>query len=170
MLVSPTRPDKFNAAIDAAVKQGIPVICVDSDAPESKRVMFIGTDNEHAGVQSGKLMAELIHGEGQIVVITTPGQLNLDERMRGVKQAFEAFPKIKIAEMLDDRGDPRSANDQISSLLEHKQKIDGILCLEASGGPGAAGATPATPPRLTETPVALITAVIAAQPEARPSA
>lgn len=138
ILVSPARPEMFTDAINTAIRQGIPVICMDSDAPESKRVMFIGTDNYHAGLESGTRLAKVIHEAGSVVVITIPGQHNLDERMRGVQDAFKKYPKIKISQTLDDKGDPKLANDQISSLLEHKEKIDGVLCLEASGGPGAA--------------------------------
>ena len=138
--VSPARPELFKDAIDAAVKSGIPVVCVDSDAPESRRILFIGTDNYQAGLISGKRIAELVHGDGQVIVITIPGQLNLDERVRGVTEAFRKYPKIKIGRTLDDKGDPRSANDQISALLDAKEKIDGIVCVEASGGPGAAEA------------------------------
>jgi ribose transport system substrate-binding protein len=138
--VSPARPELFKAAIDAAVKSGIPVICVDSDAPESHRILFVGTDNYQAGLISGKRIAELMHGQGHLVVITIPGQLNLDERVRGVEEALKKFPEIKISHTLDDKGDPRLANDQISALLEAKEKIDGIVCVEASGGPGTAEA------------------------------
>jgi len=140
ILVSPARPELFKDAIDAAVKSGIPVVTVDSDAPESHRLLFVGTDNFQAGVESGKRMAELLHGNGRVFLITIPGQLNQDERVRGVNEAFKKYPGIKIAETLDDKGDPRSANDQISVLLDKKEKIDGILCVEASGGPGAAEA------------------------------
>ena len=138
--VSPARPELFKDAIDAAVKSGIPVVCVDSDAPESHRILFIGTDNYQAGLISGKRVAELVHGEGQLVLITIPGQLNLDERVRGITEAFKNYPGIKIIRTLDDKGDPRSANDQISALIDAKEKIDGIVCVEASGGPGAAEA------------------------------
>jgi ribose transport system substrate-binding protein len=138
--VSPARPEVFKDAIDAAVKSGIPVVCVDSDAPESRRILFVGTDNYQAGLISGKRIAELVHGEGQVVVITIPGQLNLDERVRGVTEAFKRYPKIKVLHTLDDKGDPRSANDQISSLIDTKEKIDGIVAVNASGGPGAAEA------------------------------
>ncbi len=58
--VSPARPDIFKDAIDAAVKAGIPVICVDSDAPDSRRITFIGTDNYQAGLISGKRIGELM--------------------------------------------------------------------------------------------------------------
>ncbi len=138
ILVSPARADTLKPAIDEALQAGIPVICADSDAPESKRILFIGTDNYQAGLESGRQMAELLHGEGRVVVITIPGQFNLDERVRGVRDAFEKHPGLKIIQTLDDKGDPRSANDQISALLAKNEKIDGILCVEASGGPGAA--------------------------------
>lgn len=140
ILVSPARPDIFKAAIDDAIKAGIPVVCVDSDAPESRRILFVGTDNYQAGLESGKRLASLLHGQGRVVLITIPGQQNLDERVRGLEAALSKYPELKITQRLDDRGDPRSANDQISGLLDKKEKIDGIACLEASGGPGAAEA------------------------------
>jgi len=131
----------FKDAIDAAVKSGIPVICMDSDSPESMRSLFVGTDNFQAGLESGKRIAQLLHGTGRVVLITIPGQLNVDERVRGIEDAFKNFPKMEIVKRLDDKGDPKSANEQISALLESKNakdKFDGIVCVEASGGPGAA--------------------------------
>jgi ribose transport system substrate-binding protein len=140
ILLAPTRPELFNKGIDAAIQAGIPVICVDSDAPDSRRILFIGTDNVHAGNKSGRRLAEILKGEGQIALITIPGQLNLEERRRGVEAAFQKYPGIKITKTIDDKGDPRIANDEISAMLEKKEKLDGILCIEASGGAGAAEA------------------------------
>ena len=142
ILLSTSRENIFKDAIDGAIAQGIPVICVDSDAPNSKRITFIGTDNYRAGMESGKRMADLLKGKGNIVIVTIPGQNNLDERVRGVNDAFKKSPGIKVVQTLDDKGDPRNANDQISALLAKtsKEKVDGIICLEASGGSGAAEA------------------------------
>jgi ribose transport system substrate-binding protein len=140
ILVSVSRPDIFKTAIDTAVTQGIPVICVDSDAPDSRRILFVGTDNYRAGIESGKRMADILKGQGRIVIVTIPGQFNADERARGVNDELKKHPGIKIVQTFDDKGDPRSANDQVSKLLGAKEKIDGIICLEASGGSGTAEA------------------------------
>ena len=140
IMISVTKPELLQDAIDSAVAQGIPVITVDSDAPTSKRLMFVGTDNFRAGMESGKRMGEILKGQGQVVVITIPGQLNLDERARGMNEALKKYSGIKLAQTIDDKGDPRVANDSISDLLRAKAKIDGIICLEASGGSGAAEA------------------------------
>ena len=140
ILISVARAEAFNTAIDAAVAQGIPVICLDADAPDSKRVLFIGTDNFRAGQESGRRMAQLLKGQGRILIVSIPGQSNLDERVRGVNDALQKFPGIKVIQTIDDKGDARNANDQISKLEAGKEKLDGIICLEASGGSGAAEA------------------------------
>lgn len=142
ILISASRVDLFKDAIDSAVSAGIPVICIDSDAPTSKRLMFIGTDNYRAGMESAKRMGDLLKGQGSVVIVSIPGQFNLDERVRGVTDGLKKYPGIKVAKTIDDKGDPRSANDQISALLAKtaKEKVDGIICLEASGGSGAAEA------------------------------
>src|SRR3981189_3304902 len=82
--LSAARPEVFQADIDKAVAQGIPVICVDADVPNSKRILTVGTDNFKAGRESMKRMAALISGRGNIVVVTIPGQGNLDDRLAGV--------------------------------------------------------------------------------------
>ena len=140
ILVSVSDPQSFKGPIDAAISQGLPVICIDADDPESRRVLFIGTDNFRAGQDSGKRMADLLGGQGRILIITLSGQLNTDERVRGVNEALKKYPGIKIAQTIDDKGDPRNANDAVSALLQKKEKIDGIIGLEASGGSGAAEA------------------------------
>lgn len=140
ILISVTSQDILKSAIDSAVLQGIPVITIDADAPESHRILFVGTDSFRAGQESAKRMADILKGQGQVVIITIPGQPNLDERVRGVNDALKKYPGIKIVQTIDDKGDPRNANDGISALLEKKQKIDGVICLEASGGSGTAEA------------------------------
>jgi len=83
ILIAPARALLFKEMIDSAVQAGIPVICIDSDSPESRRNLFIGTDNFRAGVESGNRMANLLHGHGRIALITILAQLNLNDRLRG---------------------------------------------------------------------------------------
>src|SRR5712672_1243505 len=63
ILVSVTRPELLTDAINNAIAQGIPVIAVDSDASNYKRVMFVGTDSYRAGSESGKRMADILKGQ-----------------------------------------------------------------------------------------------------------
>jgi ribose transport system substrate-binding protein len=138
--LSAARPEIFQVEIDKAISQGIPVICVDADVPNSRRVLYIGTDNFKAGRESLKQMAALVRDQGSIAVVTIQGQRNLDDRVAGVADALRNFPAISLTTILDGKGDARSASDQVSELIQKKGKIDGIICLEATGGSGAAEA------------------------------
>jgi ribose transport system substrate-binding protein len=98
ILVSVAKPQLFQDAINSAIAVGIPVIAIDADAPDSKRVLFIGTDNYRAGQESAKRMAQILQGKGSIALIILPGQQNLEERLRGVTDALKKFPDIKVGQ------------------------------------------------------------------------
>src|SRR6202030_2565291 len=74
ILISVADPSVLKDDIDRAVAAGIPVITVDSDAPTSKRLFFIGTDNYHAGEIGGQRLAKELNGKGNVVVFTIPEQ------------------------------------------------------------------------------------------------
>jgi ribose transport system substrate-binding protein len=138
--LSAARPEIFQPDIDKAIAQGIPVICVDADVPNSKRISYIGTDNFKAGKESLKQMSRLLHDRGSIAVITIPGQRNLDDRLAGVADALKNFPAIQLTKILDDKGDTPTASQLVTDMIQKKEKVDGIVCLEASGGSGAVAA------------------------------
>ena len=135
ILVSAADPKALKASIDRAIGAGIPVITVDSDAPESMRLFFIGTNNYQAGVSGGQRLAAELKGKGNVVVFTMPAQANLEERLRGYRDALEGHSQIKIARVVDIAGDPRIAFDTTTAILgKEKDKVDAFVCLEALAG------------------------------------
>jgi len=132
MLVSAADPTLMKDPIDAAIAQGIPVITVDSDAPASKRVTFIGTNNYQAGLMGGRILADRMHGKGDVVVYTMPGQSNLDERLQGYKNILADHPQMKIVRIVDVKGNPAIAFDTTEEILKGKSVPDGFACLVSS--------------------------------------
>lgn len=132
LLVSAADPNLMKADIDAAVAKGIPVITIDSDTPDSKRLVFIGTNNRQAGLMGAKRLVKELNGRGNVVVYTMPGQSNLEERLHGYKDVLAENPGIKIVDTVDMKGDPRVAFDRTSDTLSKgKSKPDAFVCLEA---------------------------------------
>lgn len=136
VLVSVADPAVMKDSIDKAIAAGVPVITMDSDSPESKRLFFIGTNNYQAGIVGGKRLVQELKGKGDVVVYTMPSQPNLDERLRGYKAALENSPGIKITHIVDIKGDPRVAFDTTNQFLanDKKEHIDAFVCLEALSG------------------------------------
>jgi ribose transport system substrate-binding protein len=135
ILISVADPNLMKDDIDQAIASGIPVITIDSDASASKRLFFIGTNNYQAGMTGGKRLAQELKGKGNVAIFTMPSQANLKERLHGYKDALEGT-QIKLAQIIDIKGDPRITFDTTTQILgnEKKEHIDAFVCLEALSG------------------------------------
>ena len=131
ILVSAADVTLIKPEIDAAIAKGIPVLTIDSDAPDSKRLVFIGTNNRQAGVMGARRLIKELNGKGNVVIYTMPNQSNLEERLHGYKDTLADAPGIKIVDTIDIKGDPRVAFDSTNDLLKGKLKPDAFACLEA---------------------------------------
>lgn len=126
--------------INKAMAKGIPVVTVDADLPDSKRVAFVGTGNYNAGVEGGTKLAELIGGKGKVALMTKVGQSNLEERISGYKDALAKYPGISIVQIVDTQSDAVIAAQVATAVLRKNTDLKGIGCVEAAGGQGAATA------------------------------
>src|SRR5487761_1166090 len=136
ILVSVADASLMQPEIDSAISAGIPVITLDSDAPHSHRLYFIGTNNTEAGRLGGEELVHRLGGKGNVVFFTMPGQPNLDERLKGNEDASSNSTGINVTEVVDIRGQGPVAFDKAEEYLARtgKDKIDAFVCLEASAG------------------------------------
>jgi len=126
--------------INKAVESGIPVVTVDADLPNSKRVAFVGTGNYKAGYEGGSRLAKLIGGKGKVALMTKVGQSNLDERVSGYQDALAKYKNITIVQIVDTQSDAVIAAQVATAALRKNPNLAGIGCVEAAGGVGAATA------------------------------
>ena len=141
IVVTAAEAEALTPAIDKAVAGGIPVITFDSDAPASKRLAFVGTNNYNAGWAAGQALAEWLGGKGEVGISTFPGPDHLRRRVEGFTEALRNFgPEIRVAATVNDEGDVARAETQITAMLQAHPGITGIFCAHGNPGPGAAAA------------------------------
>jgi ribose transport system substrate-binding protein len=93
-------------SIETATAAGIPVITFDADAPGSKRIAYIGTNNKDFGLALGKQLLQLKPEGGKYAVVSGgPGAKNLAERVDGVREALKGSKWTEVA------GSPTFCND-----------------------------------------------------------
>jgi ribose transport system substrate-binding protein len=142
ILISVADVAVLQPGIDAAIAAGIPVITLDSDAPGSRRLYFIGTNNLEAGRLGGQRVIQKLGGKGNVVFFTFAGQANTEERLKGFKEVFATRPDIHIVDVVDIKGDSRKAFDwaQESLSLTGAKKVDAFVSLESSSSKAVADA------------------------------
>lgn len=131
--------EQLTPTIKKAMDAGIPVVTVDADLPDSGRIAFVGTGNVEAGITGGEKMKELLGDSGKVAIMYNPGQTNLEERVAGYKQAFEGTG-IEIIEEVDTKQDGVIAAQNIAAVLQKHPDLNGIVCVDATGGTAAATA------------------------------
>jgi ribose transport system substrate-binding protein len=134
MALSPIDPANQTQMINAAAKQTV-VITQDSDAPNSDRLCYIGTDNKAAGRQAGQLIKEALPGGGKIMVFVgkTDAQ-NARERFDGIKEVL-AGSNVQILDVRTDDNDRVRAKANAADALVKYPDLAGLVGLWAYNGP-----------------------------------
>jgi ribose transport system substrate-binding protein len=132
--VSPIDPGNQTEFLDRVASKTL-LICHDSDAPESKRVCYIGTDNFAAGQEAGKLIKEALPQGGKIVVfVGFADAQNAKDRFGGIKKELEGS-KIEILDLRTDDADPVRAQKNAEDTLVKYPDISALIGLYNYNGP-----------------------------------
>jgi ribose transport system substrate-binding protein len=111
------------------------LICHDSDAPDSKRVCYIGTDNFAAGQEAGKLIKEVLPNGGKIMVfVGFADAQNAKDRFGGIKKELEGS-NIEILDLRTDDADPVRAQKNAEDALVKYPNISCMVGLYNYNGP-----------------------------------
>ncbi len=128
-------------AIDAAIEQGIPVVTVDSDVPNSKRLAHIGTDWFRMGGAMADDLATRIGGRGKVLMIGMTDLANSQTGFRGFQDRMAAYSNM---ELLGPENDLDVGYDRAQKIVEEYLKrypdLVGVAGFDGNSGPGAAAA------------------------------
>lgn len=111
------------------------VMTVDSDAPDSERFVYLGTDNVAAGRECGKLVKEALPDGGKIMVfVGVKSQLNAVERFQGLNEELEGT-NIEVLDLRTDEGKPDVARRNAEDTLTNHPDIAGMVGLWSYNAP-----------------------------------
>jgi ribose transport system substrate-binding protein len=112
--------EEFNKVAAKAV-----LFTTDSDAPQSNRVVYIGTDNVAAGRQAGEEIKKALPSGGKIMMfVGTMDADNARERVQGIKEVLGGST-IQIADIRTDGVDFAKAKSNVQDALAK----GGVDCL-----------------------------------------
>ena len=134
LAISPVDPQNQVALINAAAQRTL-IFTQDSDAPDSARACYIGTDNLAAGRQAGQLIREAIPEGGAIMLFV--GKLDArkaQELVQGLKEGLARSAITIIDVRTDDVDDVRAKANAADTLVRYPD-IKGLVGLWSYNGP-----------------------------------
>ncbi len=132
--ISPVDPTNQTQLLNDISKQAL-VFTQDSDAPQSSRACYLGTDNTAAGRQAGELVKEVLPNGGKIMVFVGKSDAqNAKERFAGLKEALQGS-KVEIIDLRTDDTDLVRAKANVADTLVKYPDIAGLVGLWEYNGP-----------------------------------
>ena len=132
--ISAIDPANSTEILNRVASQAV-LFTTDSDAPQSNRVLYIGTDNRAAGEQAGELLKKALPDGGKIMMfVGTMGADNARERVEGIRKALDSS-KVEIIDIRTDEVDFARAKRNVEDTLTKYPDIDGLVGLYSYNTP-----------------------------------
>jgi ribose transport system substrate-binding protein len=136
LAISVNDPENQRDFLDR-IAERVPLLTQDNDAPDSKRLCYLGTDNYEAGKDVGKLVKEVMPQGGTIAIfVGKPDPLNARQRRQGVLDELAgqkdapgpAYGKYTLLDTYYDYVDFKKAKDNAADALT-KLRAEANVCL-----------------------------------------
>ena len=135
IIAFPSRPEGLQSCLRRASRDGVPVVCVATDAPNMPRLAVVSIDTLASGSLAADLMGRFLGGGGTVAV--TMSSMAITEHAEKYR-AFEStigklYKQIKVLEPIEDHDVEAEAYEKSRQLLRQHPDVTGIyVTTEAS--------------------------------------
>ena len=137
--VSAIAPNDQVAVLDK-IAEKTNLITFDSDAPKSKRLLYIGTNNREAGKVLGQEIVKLLPKGGKIAVfVGTFSADNAAQRLQGIKDSITGH-NIEIIDKREDNTDRAKARSNVEDIANANPNLSLVVGLYNYNGTAIAAA------------------------------
>lgn len=146
IILTAGNPEGLKPLIDHAEEKGIRVVCLSTDAPESRRSSIVCVEPRLNGSLAGELMGKFVPRGSKVAVVA--GMLSAEDHRRKTDGFSEAFPRHcpggKIVRVIEGREDEDESFQKTFDLLGRFPSLAGIYvntvnCLPVCRALGARG-------------------------------
>lgn len=146
IIVTAGNPKGLTPLINAAEEKGIRVVCVSTDAPESRRSSIVCVEPQLNGCLAGELMGKFVPPGSKVAVAA--GMLSAEDHRKKTDGFSEAFPRHcpggKVVSVVEGHEDEDESFQKTFDLLRRIPTIAGIYvntvnCLPVCRALGARG-------------------------------
>ena len=127
--ISPTNDPRLARRIDELFEQGIPVVALNTDIKNCKRIAFVGSNYYQSGATAAGLMRLMAKNESTKIGIVTGSEEILchTERIAGFTNAIQSYPNIDIVATITNDDDDFVSYDQTTQLLKEHPEINALF-------------------------------------------
>lgn len=131
LAISPYNDNAVREKIDALHEQGIPVVTLNTDIENSRRLAYVGCHFYRSGETAGGLMHLMTGGAAErcVRVGIISGSTNIlchTERIAGFRHVTESYGGIRIVETVNTYDDETESYDLTADMLRRLPEINAL--------------------------------------------
>ena len=109
-----------NNAVRGLRRRGIPVVCLTTDLPSSRRSTYVGNDQHAAGSVAAQLIGNAMPRAPQnVLLVVSVAYRSQQEREMGFRRVLRsAFPHLRIVERVISDELPETTREQLGGFFE----------------------------------------------------
>jgi len=137
LVISPAYPNRLLPCIEEAARRNVPVVCVATDAPGTKRLTSISVNPLVSGALAGELLGYFLPDNAEVIVfIGMHATVDHEQKLQSFRTSFRSFcPKGRIAAVVEAHDDATEAYRKSRSVLEQHPAVKGIYVATANSMP-----------------------------------
>jgi LacI family transcriptional regulator len=128
LIMVPGQPATLAPLLKKAAERGLPVVCVNTDAPEVEHLVTVCVDSLTTGSLVGELMGRFLAGKGRVMVVTGQlGTIDHAQKVAGFRRALsEMWPDLRIAAVVEAHDHETEAYEKSREVLTRASDIAGV--------------------------------------------
>ena len=137
ILFTPGRPRELAGVIRRIIGQGIPMLCVASDAPDTGRISSVTVDAYISGALAAELLSHKLQAPSRVATITGDlATFDHAEKLRGFAATLAMLaPHLTLLPVVESHESAEDAYRQSIALLKTKTRPDAIYISTANSLP-----------------------------------
>ncbi len=127
LIITPYNDSKVCKKLNSLIDNGIPVITVNSDAENVRRIAYVGSDYYNSGSAAGALMQLMTHDKVNIGIIL--GDRNIlchSQREAGFRERLAEDGRFNIVCCEENYDDDLKSFEIVSNMLNNHPEINGL--------------------------------------------
>ena len=137
IILAPGHPADLKPWIRKAARNGVPVVCVTTDAPGTERLTAVSIDSYTSGATVAELLSRCARKPGNMLVIT--GDLSTvdhSEKVRGVREFLEKMAGgLQLGSVVEAHDDPERTYAMMRDALAVQPKLAAVYVSTANSVP-----------------------------------
>lgn len=132
--LAPHNDDRIRVRINELYEQGIPVVTLNTDIENSKRIAYVGSNYSKSGATAAGLLRLMTHDTVHIGIITGSSDILCHtERIAGFTDTLKPYQdRMHIVSIVETQDDEIESYEQTSRLLKEHPEINALFF--AAGG------------------------------------